>query len=100
MFKEQLEKDISAVFLNLREFAEQIDLDGQEVPAISEDLEITGDNSREGVSYEGLTLYVHSVCLQHEYTPHKVCHVNGTMWYVLECSVQQGLAVIKLYREK
>lgn len=100
MFKEQVQKDISAVFLHSREFAEQIDLDGQEVTAVCEDLEITGDNSREGVSYDGLTLYVKADCLQYEYTPHKSSVINGEQWFVLKSKVEQGLAIIELYREK
>ncbi|MFG6359479.1 hypothetical protein JBF11_03625 [Taurinivorans muris] len=100
MFNTQLEKDISSIFLNLREFAEQIDLDGQEVPAVVEDLELSPDNSREGVSFEGRTLYLHAVCLQYEYVPHKSCLLNGEVWYVLESSVELGLAIVKLYREK
>lgn len=100
MFKEQLKKDISAVFLNIKEFGEMIDLDGQEVAAVLEDLELSADNSREGVSFEGLTVYVKADCLLHTYTPHKSCFVNGEQWFVLESSLECGLAIIKLYRER
>lgn len=100
MFKAMLEKDLSEIFLNLREFGEQTDLDGQELPAVLEDLELSEDSKREGVFYEGKTVYVHAACLQFEYTPHKSCVLNGETWYVLESSQEQGLAVIKLYRER
>lgn len=100
MFKAQLEKDISAVFLNLKELAEQIDLDGQEVTAILEDLELTAENTREDVCYKGLTIYAKADCLQYVYTPHKSCMLNGEQWFVLKSSAEQGLAIIQLYREK
>lgn len=106
MFKAQLEKDISAVFLNLDEFAEQIDLDGQEVSAILEDLELSGDTSRDSAlyesvsAYEGVTLYVKADCLQFTYTPHKSCMLNGKQWFVLKSKIEQGLAILELYREK
>lgn len=100
MFKAQLEKDISAIFLNLSEYGERIDLDGQELSAILEDLELSADNNREGVSYEGVSVYLKADCLQFAYTPHKSCLLNGGQWFVLESSIEQGLAVIKLYRER
>lgn len=100
MFKAMLEKDISQTFLDLREFGVQIDLDGQELPAVLEDLELSEDGKREGISYEGKTLYVYAACLRYEYIPHKSCMLNGEIWYVLESSEEQGLAIIKLYRER
>lgn len=100
MFKEQLKKDISAIFLNLKEFGELIDLNGQEVAAVLEDLELSADSSREGVSYEGLTVYTKADCLLYTYTPHKSCFINGEQWFVLSSNNDCGLAVIKLYREK
>lgn len=105
-FKAQLEKDISAVFLNLKEFAEQIDLDGQELTAILEDLELAADNNRDNAAYEsvpayeGVTIYAKANCLHYTYSPHKSCMLNGEQWFVLKSSVEQGLAIIQLYREK
>ncbi len=99
MFKKQLEKDIEQIFMNLEEFAEKIDLDGQEVHAIVEEMQIQADNERE-VSFEGITVYVYSACLQYIYTPHKSCLVNGENWYVLESVNEQGITIIKLYRER
>ncbi len=102
-FKDQIARDIHAVFLNPKEFAEIQELAGKEVPIVSEMLEMaqsdSSDGERMGVSYEGVTLYVALSDVPDKFMPNKKTTYRGEDWWVLDAN-REELRTIRLYRER
>jgi hypothetical protein len=101
-FKETLTKDIDRVFLNLKEFAETVTLDGESVAAIVDydELEFPDESDdRMGVVYDAVSLRVRKCDLKGKYQPGLVVTFNGEKWRVLSCNGME-LTVLKLYKER
>lgn len=104
-FKEQIERDIHDVFLNFEDFGERAELAGHaDVPVVAETLALemppSAADPREGVSYEGVTLYVNSSDVPEELFPQKTVTYNNEEWFVLSASCEMGMRTIQLYRER
>ena len=104
-FKQQLERDIHAVFLNLDEFAEWGEIAGHTgVPMVVESLALdmapSASDERQGVSYEGVTVYVSASDVPDELFPQKAVSFKGETWFVLSAACDGGLKTIQLYRER
>lgn len=103
-FKDQLESDIHAVFLNPAGFGELAEVAGHpDVPVVEENLELEMpqlSDDRPGVSYEGVTLYVAASDVPDELRTGKATTYRGEQWYVLSTDCEAGLRTIRLYRER
>ena len=101
-FKQNLERDLDTVFLNLAEFAETVTLDGAVVPAIVdyEDIEFSAvSDARLGVVYDAVTLRLKKVDLPGRYQPGVSVEFQGERWQVYSCNGMQ-LAELRLYKER
>lgn len=104
-FRTQLEKDIFNVFLNLDEFGEKAEICGHpDVPVVVETLALemppSSSDERQGVSYEGVTVYVADADLPEELFSQKAVSFKNEKWFVLSCACDCGLKTIQLYRER
>lgn len=101
-FKQILDREVSTVFLNLKEFAELQEFAGKSVPVISEFLELDApvdSEQRPGVRYEGVTLHVSLLEVPDEILPGKRVTWRGETWWVLEAD-REALRTVRLYRER
>lgn len=104
-FKEDLDNDIFAVFLNLEEFGEQAEIAGHAaVPMVVESLALemppSSSDTRQGVSYEGVTVYVAASDVPEELFAQKTVTFKNEEWFVLSATCEGGLKTIQLYRER
>ena len=104
-FKQDVENDIFAVFLNLEEFGERAEIAGhRDVPMVVESLALemppSASDGRGGVSYEGLTVYVAASDVPEELFPQKTVTFRDEEWFVLSSACDCGLKTIQLYRER
>ncbi len=104
-FKKDVENDIFSVFLNLDEFGERGEIAGQrDVPMVVESLALemppSSSDERQGVSYEGVTVYVAASDVPDELFPQKAVTFKGEEWFVLSAACDCGLKTIQLYRER
>ncbi len=102
MFRPQLEADLRDTFLNLKEFGETINLDGQTMQAVVEAFEVAFDSGadfRSGVSMEGVALHVAESAAPGEYRSGREVRFNGERWFVLDANRDECLRTIRLYRE-
>lgn len=110
-FKEVLEHDLEASFLNESEFAKQIDLDGRQVNAIMEEVhESIKTGSKGGFSNtSGLGLFSHDVTLyikesdmDTKPSPEDTIYIDDYEYTVSDAPnavvVENGLLVIKLVK--
>lgn len=100
--RDAMRADISRVFLNLDEFAEPVRLNGAKLRAVRAPLELEpmpDDDGRPGVACEGVTLCLAEGDAPGEFRPHKEVDFNGGRWVVLDCSREEGMLVLRLYRE-
>lgn len=105
LFKQQLENDIHAVFLNQDEFGERGELAGHEnVPMVVETLALemppSASDERQGVSYEGVTVYVSASDVPEELFAQKTVTFKNEEWFVLSSACDGGLKTVQLYRER
>lgn len=104
-FKEDVENDIFAVFLNLDEFGERGEIAGHHnVPMVVETLALemppSASDERGGVSYEGVTIYVAASDVPDELFPQKTVTFKNEEWLVLSAACDCGMKTIQLYRER
>lgn len=105
LFKQQLENDIHAVFLNPDEFGERGELAGHEnVPMVVETLALetppSGSDERVAVSYEGITVYVAASDVPDELLAMRRTTFRHEEWFVLSSCCDCGLKTVQLYRER
>lgn len=104
-FKSQVERDIHAVFLNPEEFGQRGEIAGHiNVPMVVESLALemppSASDERQGVSYEGVSVYVSASDVPDELFPQKAVTFKGEEWFVLSSACDCGLKTIQLYRER
>ena len=104
-FKQEIENDIHGIFLNLEEFGEQGEIAGHcNVPMVVESLALemppSASDERQGVSYEGVTVYVAASDVPDELFPQKTVTFKNEEWFVLSAACDCGLKTIQLYRER
>lgn len=104
-FKDQLEKDIHAVFLNLDEFGEYGEIAGHaRVPMVVETLALdippSSSDDRVAVSYEGVTVHVAAADVPDELLAMRKTTFRHEEWFVLSHACDCGLKTIQLYRER
>ncbi len=104
-FKRQVENDIFTTFLNLDEFGERAEIAGhQNVPMLVESLALelppSSSDERQGVAYEGVTVYVAAADVPDELFAQKAITFKNEKWFVLSASCDCGLKTIQLYRER
>lgn len=110
-FKEQLEDDIQQVFLNLDEFAEEIEIDGKLYKAVL-DCSQAGFHTASRDSFSNIggiglienscTLYVEDK-FENRPVPGQVLDINGEKWLVNDTSgsvhPEKGLLILSISRE-
>lgn len=104
-FRDQLERDIHSVFLNLDEFGEPAELAGHgNVPMVVESLALDAPPSsadeRVSVSYEGVTVYAAAADVPDELLSGRKTTFRNEEWFVLSSSCDCGLKTVQLYRER
>ena len=104
-FREQIERDIQDVFINLEEFGERAEIAGhRSVPLVVESLALemppSAADGRQGVSYEGVTVYVAAADVPDELYPQKAVSFKNEEWFVLSAACDMGVKTIQLYRER
>lgn len=104
-FKEDVENDIHGVFLNLEEFGERAEICGhRNVPMVVETLALelspSSSDERQGVSYEGVTVYVAASDVPEEFFAQKTVTFKDEEWFVLSAACDCGLKTLQLYRER
>lgn len=104
-FKQEIENDIHGVFLNLEEFGERAEICGhRDVPMVVESLALemppSSSDERQGVSYEGVTVYVAAADVPEELLAQKTVSFKDEEWFVLSSACDCGLKTIQLYRER
>lgn len=104
-FKEDVENDIHSVFLNLEEFGERGEIAGHSnVPMVVESLALemppSSSDERQGVSYEGVTVYVAASDVPEEFFAQKTVTFKAEEWFVLSAACDCGLKTLQLYRER
>lgn len=95
-FKEMLEEDIN-IFLNLEEFAEPINIDGQEINGVIEYLE--RDFKEEDLTVlttVSVVLYLPDVKFLKKYKQGKAITVNNTTYIVNNSYLENSMRIIKL----
>lgn len=103
--KQEIEYDIQRVFLNCNEFGEEAEICGhRDVPMVVESLALemppSSSDERQGVSYEGVTVYVAASDMPEELFAQKTVSFKDEEWFVLSASCTCGLKTIQLYRER
>ena len=100
-FKEQLKKDIYNVFLNVEEFAETHTINGKEVPALIDDMEVVEREKRMRSHMDGL--YVRQTILYvaaADYGPlpgiGKTIVIDGRRFLVGDATSEGGMYAITL----
>ncbi len=101
-FARVLGEDLSAVFLNPSEHAEQIELDQHDLIAVVDHLDadpLGSSDARLGLGMETIRLYIAQAELPGEYVVDQRVSYNGQKWYVLDVKEQRGLVELNLGRE-
>lgn len=104
-FKDQLERDLEGVFLNVEEFGEYGELAGHSnIPLVVETLDLEFPDSvsdeRAGVNYEGVTVYAKSSDVPDELLAGRKTTFKNGEWFVLSSACDSGLKTVRLYRER
>ena len=103
-FKDQLEEDLSAVFLNPEEFGEICEIAGhKDVAAVISSLELEmppAGVDDPGAGFEGVEVAVAASSVPDRLLPNRRTTFNGEEWFVLSTSEEMGLRMIRLYRER
>jgi len=97
-FKDQIQDDISNIFLNEEEFAEDHNIDGQQILCIiDEDKSIS--NKNDGVFLIRRSLFVKESDLGYRPVPDQKLNIDGEYFYVMDC-LGSGLleVVLEAYR--
>ena len=104
-FKREIENDIHRVFLNTDEFGEMGEIAGHHnVPMVVESLALelppSSADGRQGLAYEGVTVYVAASDVPDDLFPQKAVSFMGEEWFVLAAACDMGMKTIQLYRER
>lgn len=104
-FKETIENDIHGVFLNIEEFGSRGEIAGHSnIPMVVESLALemppSSSDERQGVSYEGVTVYVAASDVPEDFFAQKTVTFKDEEWFVLSSACDFGLKTIQLYRER
>lgn len=103
-FVRMLDADVHDVFLDPAEFGELAELAGHpDIPVVLEPLELEfpgAADTREGVGFEGVTLYVASADVPDMLLPGRVTTFRDERWHVLGSDRQGQIRKIELYRER
>jgi hypothetical protein len=97
-FKQQIQDDIGAVFLNRDEFAEMHTVEGRKISVVLDDdklIERQG-GAELGVAESSLLLYAKSDDLPPRRNPGAVLNFDGREYTVDSWTVAQGMATIAL----
>lgn len=98
-FKDAVSKDVTAVFLNIEEFADKHVLNDQDVICLV-DKDMTTEattrlsNPLEGVFLNTLTIYVKEKDLKAKPVEGELLYLDGEMYLVRSVSVEMGILVI------
>ena len=99
-FKEALQRDREAVFLNAREFAEEHEINGAVVVCniqnvVTSELSGRGTSGVEGVFVNALTIYVSSINLEYKPVENELIEVDGKRHFVRSVTEEiNGMLVI------
>lgn len=103
MFKEIVEKEISTVFLNLKEFAQTHLINGQEKVCVTEQITATEKepNTSGYVKYEGVhrsekIIYIEASELEEVPIEGEILYFDSEMWIVEKVTEQDGLLKIEV----
>ncbi|WP_455619637.1 hypothetical protein [Eisenbergiella sp.] len=104
-FKEQLQKDLDTVFLNLDEFAELHRIEGQEIPVLMDSdalakLSKVGDNRTHGLIEADYILMGRAADLPAALEPGRLLNVDGREMIVISSSKSVGLVEIALRQNR
>lgn len=99
-FKEQCVKDLN-VFLNINEFADIHDIDGQQVAiVVDRDITKTRSNNRseryDGIYASEVVVYIKDGDLPRRPVFGQVLRLDGTIFTVIDCGEEGGMLVITL----
>lgn len=100
-FKDAVEKDIKATFLNLDEFADMHSVNGELMQCLvdTDIIDPYGDTRShpiEGVFLNTVTLYVHCVDIPKKPVEGELLYLDDKMYIVRHVSVEMGVYVIIL----
>lgn len=101
-FKEQLNKDLSIIFFNIDEFAEQIELNGLEIQAIIETVKYepfsvnNNDSSILGLSNSYVKLYYKADATAEIFFVSQQITVNEEYYTVEYIEKEQGMNILTL----
>ena len=98
-FKDAVAADTHSVFLNMKEFADVHEIDGERIKCIidkdlTKELSTTIHNSIEGVFLNALTIYVASDALPYRPVEGEALSVDGSLHLVRNVSDEDGVLVI------
>lgn len=97
-FKDQIERDINAVFLNQSEFAEKHNIEGKRISCmLAPDQALpVGGGYVLGVSASSVVLYAAETDLPDELEPGESLNIDGREYRVDAWDADQGMTSIKL----
>ncbi|MBR1953289.1 MAG: hypothetical protein IKA32_11955 [Lentisphaeria bacterium] len=98
-FKDAVAKDVTAVFLNLDEFADRHNLNGRDVIClVDKDLtdpyKQTASSPLEGIFVETLNIYVRPEDMERRPVENELLYLDDKMYFVVNVSDENGLYVI------
>jgi hypothetical protein len=104
-FKEQIQKDLTSVFLNLDEFAEFHRVEGQRIPVVIDEdvqnrLAKVGDNRIHGMIEADMVLMAKESDLPKSLEPGRLLNIDGRELIVVTSSKHMGLIEVELRQNR
>ena len=97
-FREQVEADRHAVFVNLSEFGEVHRIDRKEVRAVTDQRERSGRDLDMGLSGDGMRIFARSEDMPPRRAPGMLISVDGATYVVKSWSEEMGIAEVVVIR--
>ena len=101
VFKDQVAKDITAVFMDLDEFGEVHEVEGKEITiVIDDDALITRKGSELGVAESSLLIFARCEDLPERKAPGSAINIDGREYIVDDWTESSGVAQIALSQNR
>lgn len=99
-FKEQVEADRHAVFVNLAEFGDVHRIDRKEVRAVTDRRERSGRDLEMGLSGDGMRIFARSEDMPPRRAPGMLISVDGITYVVESWTEEMGIAEVSVIRSQ
>jgi hypothetical protein len=101
-FKERVQQDLDAVFLNLDEFAETHRIEGKEIPVVmnNDELNTLKKGQILGLVEADVVIFAKEDDLPHDLDPGRLLNVDGRELIVVKSYRHMGLAEVALRQNR